>query len=86
MSMQRCEGKTKKPWFSLSRWWWWWWGGGGGGGVQFKAIVHVGVYVVCSFSIQVAVVYMCTRLIVNLTQVYTPLYLVDSLKLPKVCL
>ena len=61
-------------------------GGGGGGGVQFKAIVHVGVYVVCSFSIQVAVVYMCTRLIVNLTQVYTPLYLVDSLKLPKVCL
>ena len=32
---------------------------------------------------QVALVYMSTRLIVNLTQVYTPLYLVDSLNLPK---
>ena len=28
---------------------------------------------------------MCTRLIVNLTQVYTPLYLVDTLSLSKVC-
>lgn len=34
---------------------------------------------------QVAVIYMCTRLIVNLTQVYTPLYLVDTLSLSKVC-
>jgi len=31
----------------------------------------------------VAVIYMCTRLIVNLTQVYTPLYLVDTLSLSK---
>ncbi len=34
--------------------------------------------------VQVAVIYMCTRLMVNLTQVYIPLYLVDSLKLNKV--
>ena len=34
---------------------------------------------------QVAIIYMCTRLIVNLTQVYTPLYLVDTLSLSKVC-
>ena len=27
---------------------------------------------------------MCTRLIVNISQVYTPLYLVDTLGLPKV--
>ena len=34
--------------------------------------------------VQVAVIYMCTRLMVNLTQVYVPLYLVDSLTLNKV--
>ena len=38
-----------------------------------------------SLYLQVAVIYMCTRLIVNLTQVYTPLYLVDTLSLSKVC-
>jgi len=38
-----------------------------------------------SLHLQVAVIYMCTRLIVNLTQVYTPLYLVDTLSLSKVC-
>ena len=33
---------------------------------------------------QVAGIYMGTRLIVNISQVYTPLYLVESLKLAKV--
>lgn len=32
----------------------------------------------------VAVLYMCTRLIVNMTQVYMPMYLTDTLQLNKV--
>ena len=36
------------------------------------------------YMYQVAVIYMCTRMVVNLTQLYTPLYLVDTLHLDKV--
>ncbi|XP_016350562.1 major facilitator superfamily domain-containing protein 12-like [Sinocyclocheilus anshuiensis] len=32
---------------------------------------------------QVAILYMCTRLIVNLSQTYIPMYLINSLSLPK---
>ena len=35
-------------------------------------------------SPQVALLYMCSRLIVNLSQVYLPMYLTSSLKLDKV--
>lgn len=43
-------------------------------------IFHVHYHVIC----QVAVIYMCTRLINNLIQAYTPLYLIESLNLTKV--
>ncbi|XP_016415291.1 major facilitator superfamily domain-containing protein 12-like [Sinocyclocheilus rhinocerous] len=32
---------------------------------------------------QVAILYMCTRLIVNLSQIYIPMYLINSVSLPK---
>ena len=35
--------------------------------------------------VQVVVIYMCTRLMSNLTQAYIPLFLIDTLNLPKVC-
>ena len=34
--------------------------------------------------VQVVVIYMCTRLMSNLTQAYIPLFLIDTLNLPKV--
>ena len=47
-------------------------------------MMKISMYFTSTLSLpQVALVYMSTRLIVNLTQVYTPLYLVDSLKLEK---
>ena len=36
------------------------------------------------FSWQVAALYMCTRLIVNITQVYIPMYTLETLSLNKV--
>ena len=36
------------------------------------------------FCLQVAVIYMCTRLIVNVSQVYTPLYVLEVLDLDRV--
>ena len=38
-----------------------------------------------SFFFQVGSLYMCTRLVVNLSQTYLPMFLTDSLLLDKVC-
>ena len=45
------------------------------------------MYMYVSFIfVQVALIYMSSRLIVNLTQVYSPLYMIDSLKMYRVSL
>jgi hypothetical protein len=48
--------------------------------MQYCAIVYFGLI------FQIGLVYMCTRLFVNLTQVFTPLYLHKTLSLPGVTL
>ena len=54
----------------------------GGGGRDKKLVCRCIDHPVV---IQVAVIYMCTRLMNNLTQAYIPLFLIDTLDLPKVC-
>lgn len=43
------------------------------------------VCVCLSSALQVALLYMCTRLIVNLSQTYISMYLLNTLNLHKVC-
>ena len=42
------------------------------------------IWILLFFSWQVAALYMCTRLIVNITQVYIPMYTLETLSLNKV--
>lgn len=46
--------------------------------------MHRDCFFVLFLSVQVAALYMCTRLIVNLSQTYISMYLINSLLLPKV--
>ena len=41
--------------------------------------------IIIVYCLQVAALYMCTRLIVNITQVYIPMYTLETLSLSKVC-
>lgn len=51
------------------------------GGKLLGGKFHVSV---AWFHFQIALMYMCSRLIVNVSQTYWPLYLTDSLQLTKV--
>ena len=48
----------------------------------FPFYQHVMVF--SSDFFQVAVIYMCTRLVVNVSQVYLPMYITETIKLDKV--
>ena len=78
-----CRATEEQVLRSITRW------GRGGKGNFLTTTVHMNMdtYVyIESYTVhtQVAGIYMDTRLIVNVSQVYTPLYLVDTLNLRKV--
>lgn len=45
---------------------------------------QISVLTVLWFFFQIAMIYMCTRLFVNVSQIYLPLYITETLKMEKV--